>query len=125
MYKILTSVLIILIAGLITYYLISREQRHEVDDRIAQYEARAQAGDSDAWLQLGGMYLAGENIDINQSKAFEHYSKAAQAGNPMAQSILGRLYLTGKGTRPSTTQASYWYQMFLQNQNILQEAPTQ
>jgi TPR repeat protein len=55
----------------------------EQDDQtaIAWYDLAAQRGNTDAMINLGLMYEAGEGIEANVLKAAEMYGKAAEKGD--------------------------------------------
>ncbi|MDD2941773.1 MAG: hypothetical protein PHC51_02475 [bacterium] len=57
----------------------------EKQDKIALLEQRAKAGDIEAMVTLGSMYLNGEGVPKNKSLASPYIKKAAQAGNAQAQ----------------------------------------
>ena len=72
------------------------------------------------------MYIAGEGVEKNLSKAFELFEKSANQGNANAQYNLGLMYEKGEGVKQDLQKAFYWYeksanQGFEEAQQILKE----
>lgn len=59
---------------------------------IRYYEANAEAGDSDAMLDLGGMYIDGRGVKKDKEKALMWYERAAALNGPRACRCIGNLY---------------------------------
>ena len=57
----------------------------------------ADAGDGEAALTLGAMYLAGESIGQNSAEAVHWFEVGAENGNEEARYYLGLCYLNGEG----------------------------
>jgi len=57
----------------------------EKQEKITSLDQRAKAGDIDAMVMLGSMYLNGEGVPKNKTLASPYIKKAAQAGNAKAQ----------------------------------------
>lgn len=60
----------------------------------------AEQGHADAQFNLGLLYLNGEGVVQNTSKAVEWFIRSAEQGNVDAQNNLGVIYLTGEGGVP-------------------------
>lgn len=58
---------------------------------------KAGAGDASAQYSLGKMYLTGEGVDQNTSRAVELFTRSATQGNANAQYNLGVMYQNGEG----------------------------
>ena len=79
---------------------------------MAEYlRKKAEEGDADAQLKLGGFYLCGQgNCEKSDQKAFEWISSAAEKGHPRAQYVMGCYYLTGQGgIKQSADRAIQWF----------------
>ncbi len=75
-------------------------------DYEQQMTTKAEAGDVDAALTLGYMYLYGENgVTQNSEKAFKYYSMAAEKKDIIALNNLGSLYFNGIGTSRNIEKA--------------------
>ncbi|HEY8034609.1 MAG TPA: SEL1-like repeat protein [Methylobacter sp.] len=58
------------------------------EDKIAQLQREAQAGDPDAQYNLAYMYENGIGVPKNEAKALELYQQAADQGHSEAQNNL-------------------------------------
>lgn len=76
---------------------------------IAPIRARAEHGDADAQLALGGMYFDGQGVARDLRQALKWYLKAAKQDNPFAQYNLGLMYDNGLGVPQNSKEAVYWY----------------
>ena len=63
-----------------------------VELAVRYYQANADAGDTDAMLDLGAMYLEGRGVPKSEKKALEWYQKAADLGGRNACHCIGNLY---------------------------------
>jgi TPR repeat protein len=59
---------------------------------LRYYNACAEAGDTDAMLDLGGMYLEGRGVKPDKDMALAWYQKAAERKAPKAFRCLGNYY---------------------------------
>jgi len=64
------------------------------EDKIAQLQREAQAGDPDAQYNLAYMYENGLGVPKNEAKALELYQQAADQGHSAAQSNLNAMSLS-------------------------------
>ncbi|MEY4482679.1 MAG: hypothetical protein RL693_131, partial [Verrucomicrobiota bacterium] len=71
----------------------------------AETEKAAQAGNKEAMLALGNLFLRGGEGERDESSAFSWYDKASKAGAAAAALPLAECYLQGWGTKPDFTQA--------------------
>lgn len=61
----------------------------DYDSAVEYFIKAAENGDSDAHLQLGGMYYDGElGVEKDDGKAVYHWEKAAIGGHPTARDTL-------------------------------------
>jgi hypothetical protein len=70
----------------------------------------AQQGYPNAQNYLGYMYLNGQGVDQDNSKALEWYEKAATLGHAPSQYSLGYMYHQGVGVATDLVRATFWYQ---------------
>jgi len=69
----------------------------------------ADGGDTDAALELGSIYLNGQDgMALDDNKAFALISKAAAAGIMVAEADLGYMYLNGRGVPVDKYQGMTW-----------------
>jgi TPR repeat protein len=69
----------------------------------------ADGGDTDAALELGSIYMTGQDgVAIDDNKAFALISKAAAAGTMVAETDLGYMYLHGRGVPIDKYQGMTW-----------------
>ena len=57
----------------------------------------AESGDTDAMVNLAGMYDYGGALKRDYETARRYYERAAAKGNPTAEDRLGRMYFNGRG----------------------------
>jgi TPR repeat protein len=79
-----------------------------VPQRLASIEARAQAGDAKAQVQLGIAYAAGDGVAPDDAEAARWFRKAAEQGDAAGEYSLGEMYLTGRGVPSELTEAAKW-----------------
>ncbi|PKB97497.1 kinase-like protein [Rhizophagus irregularis] len=70
------------------------------------------------WL-FGLFYYYGIEIEENDNKAFELFSKAAKNDYPIAQVYLAKCYNDGCGTEKNNNLAFNWYQIAAENNSIV------
>ena len=70
----------------------------------------ARAGDPEAQLFLGYLYLTGKGVDQDTALAAHWYRLAAEQGNADAQYQLGLMYELGIGLPQDIWEAEGWYQ---------------
>ena len=72
-------------------------------------EMLAMQGDLKAQNQLGKMYVTGEGVSEDYSKAFEWFYSSAHQGYSGAQYNLGQMYLDGIGVTQNEVEAFRWF----------------
>ena len=77
--------------------------------------AAAQQNHAYAQHGLGVMYLYGEGVEKDESKALEWFRKAAEQGLSGSQMTLGMMYENGQGVDKNEVEARRWYKMAEQN----------
>ena len=66
---------------------------------------------------MGKLYLQGEQVPKDVTKALEYLTASAKEGNPLAQYTLGKLYLMGKDVERDREEAYRWFQASAQQGN--------
>ena len=84
------------------------QEQGRMDEAMVCYKQAADAGNQTAQYRLGKLYLQGEMVPQNISKAVEYLTVAAEQGNQYAQYALGKLYLTGNEVMQDKEHAAYW-----------------
>lgn len=85
------------------------ETSNEIKAFILLTQEKAESGDLHSQYILGLMYVNGEGVSIDYTKAAYWLLKAAQNGNADAQRNLGYLYGNGLGLQRDYDQAVVWY----------------
>ncbi len=89
------------------YYYIGRihDRAKEYDDAKIAYEKSAELGNSMAKLGLGELYLAGNGVETDYSKAGDLFNDAVNDGCVEANAGLGDLYQEGFGVEADINKA--------------------
>jgi TPR repeat protein len=69
----------------------------------------ADAGDSEAQVNLGYLYARGHGVREDQAEALRLYELAAKAGSSEGMNAIGYKYLWGTGVKRDPKQAAYWF----------------
>ncbi len=70
----------------------------------------ASKGDAEAQMNLGYMYLYGNNgVERDFDKAFKYYNMAAEQDNPIALNNVGSLYFNGIGVEKNRSEAIKYF----------------
>ena len=85
-----------------------REQG-KIGEAIPWYEQSADGGNQFATYQLGKLYLTGEDVPKDVTRAMDYLTDAAEQDNPQAQYILGKLYLLGKDINQDQEMTEQWF----------------
>ncbi|OGW51225.1 MAG: hypothetical protein A2Z50_08270 [Nitrospirae bacterium RBG_19FT_COMBO_42_15] len=80
------------------------------ENRLAELQKKADAGDADAQFKLGLIYGKGDGVPKDAAKAAEWMQKAAAQGNADAQNTLGLIYVIGEGVQKDAAKAVEWWQ---------------
>src|SRR5690606_20905880 len=78
---------------------------------FALYSEAAAAGDADAQVNLGLMYLDGRGTAPDLAQALHWTEQAAGQGHPIAHNNLGHIYEHGLGVAADRDQALYHYRL--------------
>lgn len=73
--------------------------------------ARAEAGDVNAQLNLGGIYFEGSEVGQDYVEGAKWFRLAAKRGLAEAQFNLGMIYATGLGVEKDPAEAVRWYRL--------------
>ena len=84
-------------------------QQGRVDEAVPWYEQAAEGGNQFACYQLGKLYLVGEGVPKDVTRAVEYLTDAAGQGHSQAQYILGKLYLLGRDVDQDQEMAAQWF----------------
>ncbi len=84
------------------------QEQGQIEETMGWYTQAADAGDQITQYHLGKLYLQGEVISKDITKAVEYLTAAAEQGHQYAQYALGKLYLTGDEVMQDKEQAAYW-----------------
>jgi TPR repeat protein len=78
---------------------------------IADLKEIAYAGNVNAQVQLGVIYLTGDGVPKDDAEAVKWLQKAADMDNPLAERYLAEMYFKGRGVPADITQAAKWLRM--------------
>ena len=84
------------------------QEQGRMDEAMVCYKQAADAGNQTTQYHLGKLYLQGNMIPKDITKADRYLTAAAEQGNQYAQYALGKLYLTGDKISVDKEQAVYW-----------------
>ena len=85
--------------------------QNRTNEAVSWYGKAAARGNSWAAYRLGKLYLEGNDVPKDVSKAVDYLTFSAEQGNQYAQYTLGKLYLTGQGVKQDREQAwTYFYE---------------
>ncbi len=73
--------------------------------------ARAEAGNADSQLNMGGLFFKGEGVAQDYAEATKWFLLAARQGHAQAQFNLGMMYATGQGVAQDHAEAAKWYRI--------------
>ena len=93
------------------------ETQMRTEEAVAWYEKAAAQGNPAAAYRLGKLYLQGEQVPKDVTKALEYLTASAKEGSPFAQYTLGKLYLMGKDVERDLEEAYRWFEMSAQQGN--------
>ena len=75
------------------------QSQRRMEEAMCWYKKAAAQGNSWAAYRLGKLYLKGEAVPKDVSRAVEYLTASADQGNQYAQYALGKLYLTGQDVK--------------------------
>ena len=93
------------------------ETQMRTEEAVAWYEKAAAQGNHHAAYRLGKLYLQGEQVPKDVTKALEYLTASAKEGSPFAQYTLGKLYLMGKDVEQDREKAYRWFEMAAEQGN--------
>ena len=70
----------------------SPESGAAVENALAQFESRAQAGDEKSWLHLADFYTRGEIVEPDHERALRYLQNVPATGNPDVLVRLAKIY---------------------------------
>jgi TPR repeat protein len=81
-----------------------------LSNKVAGLYRKAQAGNSDAQVDVGLAYYSGQGAPQDYAEALKWFRKAADAGNPWGMNNVGSMYEDGYGgLQRDAAQAVAWY----------------
>jgi hypothetical protein len=84
------------------------QEQGRAEEAMSWYTKAADAGNQTAQYRLGKLYLQGEVIPKDVTKAVEYLTAAADQGHQYAQYALGKLYLANDEIPLDKEQATCW-----------------
>jgi TPR repeat protein len=84
---------------------------------IVQLQAKAQAGDPNAQVNLGRAYEDGDGVPQSDQLAVKWYWAAAERGNAIAQNNLGLMIRSGRGVEQDKQEAVGRYRKAAKQKN--------
>ena len=84
------------------------QEQGRMDEAMVCYKQAADAENQTAQYHLGKLYLQGNMIPKDITKAERYLTAAAEQGSQYAQYTLGKLYLAGDEIIQDKEQATYW-----------------
>ena len=75
---------------------------------IADLRQQGYAGDVNAQIQLGVIYLTGDGVAKDDAEAMTWFRKAADQDNPLAERYLAEMYFKGRGVPVDNMEAAKW-----------------
>jgi TPR repeat protein len=85
-------------------------QSGETTQAVKLFIAAANAGNTNASVQVGWCYESGAGVPQSLAEAARWYRRAAEKGNSRGQKNLGALYEEGRGVPEDWIEAARWYQ---------------
>ncbi len=71
----------------------------------------AYAGDMNAQVQLGVIYLTGDGVPKDDAEALKWLRKAADQDSPLAERYLAEMYFKGRGVPADNLEAAKWLRL--------------
>jgi len=87
----------------------SDDERVRLEAEMPDLVARAGAGDSHAYVELGNRYFFGEAVAKDMPEAFRWYLRAAETGSDAGMLNLASCYRKGEGVPRDLDLAVKWY----------------
>lgn len=84
------------------------QEQGRLEEAMGWYQQAAEARNQATQYHMGKLYLQGDAVPQNVTKAVEYLTGAAEQGHQYAQYALGKLYLTGDEISLDKEQAAYW-----------------
>jgi TPR repeat protein len=78
-------------------------------ESVDALRARAEAGDHEAWFDLGVQYLTGERVPKDMAKAADAFLRGAERGSSHCQFNLGVCFQHGDGRPKDEAKALHWF----------------
>ena len=72
---------------------------YSMQDALGMLHRSAEAGNNDAWLQIGYAYAGAFGGVVNHPRSFHAFKQAAEGGDREALRLVGMSYLSGLGVK--------------------------
>jgi TPR repeat protein len=108
--KILLAAAIILLPGTPS---LAQSSAKESDQKknIADLKELAYAGDSDAQVELGVIYLTADGVPKDDAEAVKWLRKAAEQDSALGERYLAEMYFKGRGVAADNEEAAKWLRL--------------
>jgi hypothetical protein len=97
-------------ADVVAQALKSEDEQVRLEAEMPELDARADAGDAQAFVELGNRYFFGEAVAKDVAEAFRWYLRAAEAGSDAGMVNLASCSRRGEGVPQDPDQAVKWYE---------------
>ena len=93
-----------------TLYVLGKllQEQGRLSEAVSWYEHACKSDSQYAQYSLGKMYLLGNGVPKDVSRAIQLLRSSANQGNQYAQYVLGKLCLQGKEVEKNPEAAEYW-----------------
>lgn len=88
---------------------VAAEERGDHATAVRLFRPLAEAGNANAQLELGTLFLLGFGVPQNDVEAIKWFRLSAERGNANAQDALGFAYYRGKGVPQNLVEAAKWF----------------
>lgn len=89
----------------------SPSQASAKQKNITDLKEVAYAGDVNAQVQLGVIYLTGDGVNKDDAEALKWLRKAADQDNALAERYLAEMYFKGRGVPADNMEAAKWLRL--------------
>ena len=89
----------------------SPDQASAKKKAITDLKEIAYAGDINAQVQLGVIYLRGDGVARDDAEAVKWLRKAADQDSPLAERYLAEMYFKGRGVPADNAEAAKWLRL--------------
>jgi len=113
---------VLLLTGSFPTYSKANPNNHTSRNTIIKITSLANAGRAEAQYRLGKLYLKGQDVSQNYSKAREWLQRAAEQKHARSQNQLGIIYADGLGVDKSCKIAKFWFNQIEPGNYVFKQA---